>query len=111
MTFASRGGAGAVFHATEAGGEPRTYTAASRTHLTVIWPDTADVTVHGPDGFLRRFRASGVETTIREARLTLANPSSKAVRVVLTDAYLGEHTVIRLNPGQSQVRHLPHRHH
>jgi phospholipase C len=111
VTFASRGDAGAVFHVTEAGGEPRTYTAAARTHLTGTWPDTADVTVHGPNGFLRRFRGNGVEATVRDTRLTLANPSAKATRVILTDAYGGEHTVIRLNPGQSQVRHLPAHHH
>ena len=110
VTFASRGEAGAVFHATRAGGDPRTFTAAARTHLTGEWPDSADVTVHGPDGFLRRFRGAGVEATIRQGRLTLANPSARAARVVLVDAYGGDRTVIRLNPGHSQTRHLPLHH-
>ena len=107
ITFASRGNAGAVFHTTTAGGDPRTFTAAARTHLTGTWPAGADVTVHGPNGFVRRFRAAGVEATTRQGRLTLANPSARPARVVLTDTYGGDRTVIRLNPGQSQVRHLP----
>ncbi|GAA2628539.1 phosphocholine-specific phospholipase C [Paractinoplanes durhamensis] len=110
VTFASRAGAGAVFYVTEAGGTPRTYTAAARTHLTGTWPDTTDLSVHGPNGFFRRFRTPGVEVSIRQSRLTLSNPSSKATRVVLTDAYSGERWPIRLNPGQSQTRHLPHHH-
>ncbi|WP_030440383.1 phosphocholine-specific phospholipase C [Actinoplanes subtropicus] len=107
ITFASRGNAGAVFYASTHGGDPRTFTAAARTHLSGTWPADADVTVHGPNGFVRRFRAPGVEATTRQGRLTLANPSGRAARVVLADAYTGDRTVIRLNPGQSQVRHLP----
>jgi hypothetical protein len=107
VTFASRGRAGATFHTTVAGGEPRTFTAAARTHLSGTWPAGSDVTVHGPDGFLRRFRSPGVEVTTRQDRLTLANPSGRTARVVLTDSYGGPRTVIRLNPGQSQVHCLP----
>ncbi len=105
ITFASRGPLGAVFYVTQAGGDPQTFTAAARTHLTGTWPADADVTVHGPNGFLRHFHGAGVDATIRGDRLTLANPSARAARVLLTDAY-GGRTVVRLNPGQSQVHKL-----
>ena len=106
ITFASRGPLGAVFYVTQAGGDPQTFTAGARTHLTGTFPADADVTVHGPNGFLRHFRGAGVDATIRQDRLTLANPSGRAVRVIVTDAYGGGRTVVRLNPGQSQVHKL-----
>ncbi|WP_433307652.1 phospholipase domain-containing protein [Actinoplanes sp. CA-030573] len=75
ITSASRGPAAAVFYVTEAGGAPQTFTAAAHTHLSGTWAADADVTAHGPDGFLRRFRGAGVDATVRQGRLTLANPS------------------------------------
>ena len=106
VTFASRGNAGATFYVTRAGGDPQTFTAAAHTHLTGTWPADADITVHGPNGFLRRFHGAGVEVTARQDRLTLANPSTRATRVVVTDGHGGRRTVVRLNPGQSQVHKL-----
>jgi phospholipase C len=106
ITFASRGPIGAVFYVTRPGTDPETFTAAAHTHLTGTWPATADVTVHGPNGFLRHFRGAGVDATIRHDRLTLANPSGRPARVLLTDAYTGDRTVVRLNPGQSQVHKI-----
>jgi len=106
VTFASRGDVGATFYVTRAGGDPQTFTAAAHTHLTGVWPADADLTVHGPNGFLRHFRGAGVEVTARRDRITLANPSARAARVVVTDGYRGGRTVVRLNPGQSQVHKL-----
>ena len=106
VTFSSRGNAGATFYVTRAGGDPQTFTAAAHTHLTGVWPAAADITVHGPNGFLRHFRGAGVEITARQDRLTLANPSARPARVVVTDGYRGGRTVVRLNPGQSQVHRL-----
>jgi phospholipase C len=106
IDFASLGDAGATFYVTSTTDDPTTYTAGARTHLSGTWPAGADVTVHGPNGFLRRIRGAGVEVTARGLRLTLVNPSSKPARVTVTPV-TGDSSVIRLGPGRRGTYQLP----
>jgi len=86
LTFDNRGAAGAAFNLYAAGGEPRFYTVGAGKQLADALPVGAapyNVSVFGPNGFLRRFRGglagSGVEVEARhDARggrlaLTLRN--------------------------------------
>ncbi|MBB6628237.1 phospholipase C, phosphocholine-specific [Nocardioides sp. KIGAM211] len=79
---------------------PRSYTVGAGDHLDAEWPVTGayDVTLHGPNGFFRRFTGRGgsasggdpVLTTLRSARrgVTVAlRGGRKAVEVTVTSAY------------------------
>ena len=108
VRFASNGSAGACFHATGGTGT-RTYTVGAGRALTGSWPaERYDVTVHGPNGFLRRFAGKGSgepEATARHdaasgtVRLILTNPGSTTVRVTITDSYGDRPASYRLRPG------------
>jgi phospholipase C len=101
INFASRGAAGAVFHVTSTAHDPRTYTVSAGRHLTGAWttgPD-ADLTVHGPNGFLRRFRGAGPDVTARHdaaggVHLTFAHHGPRPVRLTI-----GGEGSIHLRPG------------
>jgi len=107
VAFASRGRVGATFHATSASdpGGPWTFTAGAGRQLFGDWELTAaggtayDLTVHGPNGFLRTFRGAagvGTEVTARheghtgQLRLVLSNGGTATTRVTITDAYGNE---------------------
>ncbi|MCX4747851.1 phospholipase C, phosphocholine-specific [Kitasatospora sp. NBC_01287] len=128
IDFASHGAAGAHFlvtSATQPGG-PWTYTAEARRQVSGTWTLAAgayDVTVHGPNGFLRQFSGqagtAGVEVTARhdgdsgQVELVLTNSGSAPVTVTVTDAYGNgnDHpATYRLRPGAHQ-RHTAHPHH
>ncbi|MDX3236872.1 phospholipase C, phosphocholine-specific [Streptomyces sp. ME03-5709C] len=122
IEFASHGEAGAGFlvtSATDASG-PWTYTVGSGHSLTGTWDVPAgahgdyDVTVHGPNGFLRRFAgraaAAGAEVSARHdgksgaVHLVLTNNGHETVTLTVRDGY-GEHKAAshRLRPGAHVV--------
>jgi phospholipase C len=102
IDFASRGHAGAVFYVTSTAHDPRTYTATAGRRLTGTWtvgPDF-DLTVHGPNGFLRQVRGAGPDITARhdacgEVHLTLSHHGSRPVTLIV-----GGSGPIRLRAGQ-----------
>ncbi|MCW2781143.1 MAG: phospholipase phosphocholine-specific [Marmoricola sp.] len=106
IAFANHGKAGAQFLVTAPGhlDSPWTYTVGAGRSLRGSWPISGfagrvyDLTVHGPNGFLRRARgksaAAGPEVTVRNVaissgrlRVTLVNHRKKAVRFTFTDGY------------------------
>ncbi|MFI1393562.1 phosphocholine-specific phospholipase C [Streptomyces sp. NPDC020681] len=106
LTFGSGPSAGAFFLVT-AGNRtdgPWTYTTSAGKTLSDTW-NTAhsnsqyDLTVHGPNGFVRGFKgpgtAAGPEVTARHVastgrvQLTMTNAGSADVRLTLTNAYDG----------------------
>lgn len=105
LTFGSGPRAGAWFLVTAAnrGDGPWTYTTAAGGRITDSWNSVHsgglyDLTVHGPNGFLRTFRgrntAPGPEVTARHTaatgvELTMTNASGTTCRLTLTDAYGG----------------------
>jgi phospholipase C len=62
INFQSSGGAAAVFHvrSADAAQDPRSYTVESGKQLAESWDFTSgyDLSVHGPNGFFRRFKGS-----------------------------------------------------
>jgi phospholipase C len=111
--FANLGAAGASFFVTspvQTGG-PWTYTVEAGKRLSGGWAAGAyDLTVHGPNGFLRRFRGgaeAGAEVTARhdgageQVRLVLTNGGKTTVRLTVEDAYGGAPATYPLRPGAS----------
>ncbi|MGW1138788.1 phosphocholine-specific phospholipase C [Streptomyces zhihengii] len=120
LTFAGGPGAGAQFLVTSANrtDAPWTYTTAAGASVADTWntrysKGTTDLTVHGPNGFLRRFRNPGTtpgpEVTARHAAtgaldLTVTNPTAAAAEVTVAENYGG--TTRRLTvPAGATVRH------
>jgi phospholipase C len=109
LAFANHGRAGAAFTVTAPSSDSRTYTVGAGGSLSGVVPASGgyDYTVHGPNGFVRRFRggAAGPEVSARQdgrsgcVELTLTNPGSTTVRLTVADAY-GHHSATRvLRPG------------
>ncbi|MEY9949979.1 phosphocholine-specific phospholipase C [Kitasatospora sp. GAS1066B] len=115
IEFTSHGDAGAHFlvtSATQPNG-PWTYTVGAGRQLTGDWTLAAgayDFTVHGPNGFLRRFQgqagAAGVELTVRhqgdsgQVQLVLTNTGAGPVQLTVTDGYGNDQpTTHQLRPG------------
>ncbi|MFC5720454.1 phosphocholine-specific phospholipase C [Streptomyces gamaensis] len=116
LTFGSGAAAGACFLVTSANRTdgPWTYTTEDRKTLSDTW-NTAysqgvyDLTVHGPNGFLRAFKGSGTapgpEVTARHLpdgrlELTLANSGKDAATLTVTDSYGGRRESFRVGAGQ-----------
>jgi phospholipase C len=119
LTMRNPGDAAAVFHVrsrTHAGG-PRVYTIGAGATIVENWPlhaagDDYEFSVHGPNGFLRRFRSADgglvvepqveIRTHAGDAlvRIALLNPGSAALDIVVTDAYMGVARVLTLEPAQ-----------
>jgi phospholipase C len=112
IDFASRGATGASFHVTSAthADGPWTFTAGAGRRLSGEWtPGAYDVTVHGPNGFLRRLRGPGTagpEVSARHdgagerVRLVLTNGGNTIVRLTVEDAG-GHASEYRIRPGGS----------
>ncbi|MFF3753301.1 phosphocholine-specific phospholipase C [Streptomyces sp. NPDC002018] len=127
LTFSSGAAAGACFTVTSANRAdgPWTYTTAAGRKLSDTW-NTAysegvyDLSVFGPNGFLRTFRGAGTtagpEVTARHdtghtgrgagkdsgsARvvLTLTNTGAAACRLTISNAYGGKSTTVRVPAG------------
>ena len=116
LTFANHGRAGATFYVTSTSGGPWTYTVqAGRSLSADLGAVTAyDVAVHGPDGFVRRFKGdagSGVEVTAchdgrsGDVKLLYINESKVTAQLTVTDGYSKERPgAIVLRPGASVTR-------
>jgi phospholipase C len=100
--------------------EPRTYTVEPQKKLSDIWNVAAigasdyDLSVSGPNGFLRAFRGgvSGRGRANLDVRATyddegngislvISNETSHAAKVSVLDVYTGERIEHALEPGQS----------
>ncbi|NEA64890.1 phospholipase C, phosphocholine-specific [Streptomyces sp. SID12488] len=120
LAFASGTHAGASFLVTSGNRTdgPWAYTTGAGKTVSDTWnsaysKDAHDLTVHGPNGFLRVFKgrgkgAAGPEATARhvgdDLELTLTNKGSKTVELKLTSGYGGHSRKIRVRAG-STVRH------
>ncbi|MFF3564863.1 phosphocholine-specific phospholipase C [Streptomyces sp. NPDC002574] len=122
IDFASHGTAGAGFLVTSAShaAGPWTYTVESGRSLSDTWSVAEDAqggydfTVHGPNGFLRRFggrvTGAGPEVSARHdgdlgiARLVLTNDGATTVEFTVADGYGKERTATyKLRPGARVV--------
>ncbi|MEU6275429.1 phosphocholine-specific phospholipase C [Streptomyces populi] len=119
LTFGSGAKAGAAFLVTSGNRTdgPWTYTTEAGGTISDTWNSARsggsyDLTVHGPNGFLRTFRgaggAPGVEATARHAggdvELTLVNRGAAAATLTLTNGYGGRPRVFRVKAGAA-VKH------
>jgi len=115
LTFGSGAHAGAQFLITSANRTdgPWTYTTEAGRSTADSWNTiysngVYDLTVHGPNGFLRTFRgkpSTGLEITARENTRTgtvdLILTTDVARRVTITDAYGGKPKRLDLRPGET----------
>lgn len=114
LAFASGAGAGAAFLVTSGNRTdgPWTYTTEAGKSIADTWNSaysagSYDLTVHGPNGFLRVFRGrnktTGPEVTARHAgddvRLTVTNTGSGTVRLRVANAYGGRPGTVTVRPG------------
>ncbi|MFF8376156.1 phosphocholine-specific phospholipase C [Streptomyces sp. NPDC015661] len=115
LTFSGGPAAGAQFYVTSANrtDAPWTYTAEANKSIADTWntkysKSLTDLTVHGPNGFLRRFRSPG-KTAVPEVQarhnatagtldLTFTNAGTTA-SVTVTDAYGGTPTTLSVPKG------------
>ncbi|MER5640590.1 phospholipase C, phosphocholine-specific [Kitasatospora sp. NPDC002227] len=116
LTFSGGASAGAQFLVTSANRTdgPWTYTAEAGKAIADTWntkysKGVTDLTVHGPNGFLRRFRnpgtTAGPEVTARHNAttgnldLTVTNSGSTGAVLTLTNAYGGAPQSLTAKPG------------
>ncbi|MEU5338412.1 phosphocholine-specific phospholipase C [Streptomyces asoensis] len=114
LTFASGPRAGAAFLVTSGNRAdgPWSYTTQAGRTVSDTWDPARsggsyDLTVHGPNGFLRGFkgagRAAGAEVTARHAgdglELTFTHRGHGTVELRVSDGYGGRPTTVRLRPG------------
>ncbi|MFE9998139.1 phosphocholine-specific phospholipase C [Streptomyces avermitilis] len=119
LTFASGARAGAAFLVTSGNRTdgPWTYTTEAGKTVSDTWNSaysngSYDLTVHGPNGFLRVFQgpggAAGPEVTARhvgsDVRLTFTNKGPATVRLELTDGYGGKPRSFKVRSGAT-VKH------
>ncbi|MDQ1034954.1 phospholipase C [Streptomyces sp. V3I8] len=119
LTFASGRKAGASFHVTSGNRAdgPWTYTTEAGKSVSDTWNTASsggsyDLTVHGPNGFLRVFkgpgRTAGPEVTARHdgdgIELTFTNKGTRTANLALTDGYGGRSRSFKVRPGAT-VRH------
>ncbi|MED5618177.1 phosphocholine-specific phospholipase C [Ideonella sp. BN130291] len=122
IDFANTGRAAIVYHVRSAKGQhaPRSYTVEPQRLLSDSWPLVAigaseyDITVHGPNGFLRAFKGSvagarpsqlDVRASYDEGRetliLTLSNNGLRPAAVNVDCGYTGQRVPALLGPGDS----------
>ncbi|GGX95892.1 phospholipase C, phosphocholine-specific [Streptomyces minutiscleroticus] len=119
LTFASGATAGAAFHVTSGNRAdgPWFYTTEAGKRISDTWDSASsegsyDLTVHGPNGFLRVFkgpgRTAGPEVTARhkgdDIELTFTNKGSGTVGLRLADGYGGRPRTLKVRAGAT-VRH------
>jgi len=116
IDFRNTGRAAAVFQVRESGSTaaPRTYTVEAGKQLADAWAYTGeyDLSVHGPNGFFRRFAGGSADVEIkpaydRDLTLRLTNHGRKRVEVTVRDVYKGRTTRISLRPGETERREWP----
>ncbi|MDX2675031.1 phosphocholine-specific phospholipase C [Streptomyces soliscabiei] len=114
LTFASGAKAGAAFLVTSGNRTdgPWSYTTGAGTTVSDTWNPaysggSHDLTVHGPNGFLRVFKqagkAAGTEVVARHLsdgiELTFTHRGYDTVELKLADGYGGRTTTVKLRPG------------
>ncbi|WP_381557413.1 phosphocholine-specific phospholipase C [Streptomyces eurythermus] len=114
LTFASGAGAGAAFLVTSDSRTdgPWTYTTEAGKTVSDTWNSVYsgghyDLTVHGPNGFLRVFKGrnkvAGPEVTARhtgdDIELTFTNKGSGTARLKIADGYGGSPLTVTVRPG------------
>ncbi|MYS47383.1 phospholipase C, phosphocholine-specific [Streptomyces sp. SID5998] len=114
LTFSSGAGAGAAFLVTSGNRTdgPWTYTTEAGKSVSDAWNSvysggSHDLTVHGPNGFLRAFRnpgkAAGPEAVARYAgddiELTFTNQGASTVTLKVVNGYGGQTTAVKVTPG------------
>jgi phospholipase C len=119
IKFRSTGRSTAVVHvrSADASQEPRSYTVEPGRQLTGTWDGTGgyDLSVHGPNGFFRRFRGgagSGRTDLAIQARygrrhglsLELENRGAQPVEVVVSSRYGSRPTTLSLKPGDADAQ-------
>ncbi|WP_405915541.1 phosphocholine-specific phospholipase C [Streptomyces sp. NBC_00728] len=119
LTFGSGAQAGAAFLVTSGNRTdgPWTYTTEAGKTVSDTWNSaysggSYDLTVHGPNGFLRTFkgagRTAGTEVTARhtgcDLELTLVNKGAVTSTLKLTNGYGGQPQVLRVRAGAT-VKH------
>ncbi|MEU4170132.1 phosphocholine-specific phospholipase C [Streptomyces sp. NPDC026665] len=119
LTFGSGARAGAAFLVTSGNRTdgPWTYTTAAGATVSDTWNSaysggSYDLTVHGPNGFLRVFkganRTAGAEVTARhtgcDVELTLVNKGAATATLRLTNGYGGPSRALRVRAGET-VKH------
>lgn len=122
IRFQNSGRAAAVFHVRSAGGvpAPRSYTVEPNKELTGVWAGAAeyDLSVHGPNGFYRRFKGglSGIARAQVELRvdadgtqerftLSARNLAPQSVLLSVVDQYSGKGVKRKLEPRDTAVLH------
>src|SRR5262249_4888432 len=119
--FQNSGGATGVFHvrSADAAQDPRSYTVEPGKQLADSWDFTSgyDLSVHGPNGFFRRFsgHAGGPQAGLaiqaqygprhheHEIVLKLQNRGSAPVEVTVSDRYSSRSTTVMLAPGGAKA--------
>ncbi|MFF9163717.1 phosphocholine-specific phospholipase C [Streptomyces longwoodensis] len=114
LTFASGPHAGAAFLVTSGNRTdgPWSYTTGAGRTVSDTWNSAYsggayDLTVHGPNGFVRSFaganRSAGAEVVARhvgdDVELTFTNKGTGTARLTVTDGYRGRRTTVRVRPG------------
>jgi len=115
IDFRNSGAAAGVFHVRSADPtqDPRSYTVESGRALSDTWdfPAEYDLSVHGPNGFFRRFRGHGTaperglalrarpDGRRNEVVLELANRGTERTEITVLDRYSGRKTKMSLKPG------------
>ncbi|WP_228040638.1 phosphocholine-specific phospholipase C [Streptomyces chromofuscus] len=120
LTFASGAKAGAAFHVTSGNRTdgPWQYTTEAGKSISDTWNSaysqgSYDLTVHGPNGFVRFFqgsnKAAGPEVTARhhgdDVVLSLTNKGSGTVQLKVADGYTGRTRTLKVRAGSS-VQHV-----
>jgi phospholipase C len=122
LTFSGGESAGVCFSVTSGNRTdgPWTYTAGAGEELSDTWNSayskgTYDLTVHGPNGFLRTFKGpgttGGAEVTARHdaagggVELTMTNTGSAGCRLTVTNTYGGKSETFAV-PRGGRVVHL-----
>ncbi|WP_093764715.1 alkaline phosphatase family protein [Streptomyces sp. F-7] len=119
LTFASGPKAGAAFHVTSGNRTdgPWTYTTEAGRTLQDTWNSaysagSYDLTVHGPNGFVRVFKGSnstaGCEVTARHRgdniELTFTHTHTGTARLRIADGYGGRPSAVTVRPGETVRR-------
>ncbi|MBQ1028501.1 phospholipase C, phosphocholine-specific [Micromonospora sp. C97] len=119
IDFRNSGGVAAVFQVRQAGSAdaPRSFTVEPGKHLSDTWKVESgyDLSVHGPNGFFRRFTGgrSNLDVTPSyderdfKVALTLTNRGSKRVEVTVRDLYNSRPVKLSLRPGETERAQWP----
>jgi phospholipase C len=120
IRFANTGGATAYFNArsTREGEGPRGYTVEPGKSLVDAWAASSkfDVSVHGPNGFFRRFKGgrtanldirASYDERDYEIELTVRNRGTGRASVTLRERYTGRDKTIALKPGGLRIERWP----